>query len=90
MSHGSVPLLVSGCGCGTGLAGSGAGPGADELAKMKRMLKAYLATFPKPAVFIPEPSACPLGTVKDLAGAPGPQAHNGGITPGYRTKKEGR
>lgn len=48
----------------------------------RRLLWDYLATFPEK----PGPVGLPRtvqGTVADLPMAPGPQPHNGGITPGY-------
>lgn len=55
---------------------------------MRSMLAAWLKANAKPKpppVF--GPGRCPVGSVKDLPLRPGPQGHNGGITPGFKPKK---
>lgn len=56
---------------------------------MKALLGAWLVANvrPKPPpVFTP--GVCRKGTVKNLPMRPGPQGHNGGITPGFKPEEK--
>lgn len=56
------------------------------------LLRQYLGSLPQPTpapAFQYHAKPCQVGTVADLPMRPGPQAFNGGITPGYRPRRRG-
>ncbi len=56
-----------------------------DLERARAQLREWIARHTPVAPVPPfEPSPCPVGTAADLPMLPGPQPHNGGITPGYR------